>query len=800
MCTCCGKRTGERSGKELSNQFECVGKSLPRKDALEKVTGKAQFVADIQLPGMLHAKFLRSPHAHARIAKLDTSKAEKLPGVKGVLTYQNVPRVHPRRKLEYLLNETVHCAGDEVAVVAAVSKEIAEEALKLIEVEYEVLPAVFDAEEAIRPNAPLVYPEYGTNMFQGSEGQPVPRFRPDGWLPVEVGDVEKGFAEADYIIEGTYESPRQHPCSPMPRSVVCEWNGDKLTCWADTQLATFTWQDLASCLGIPQSNVRVIATYQVGGYGAKEPDKIATLAALLAKKAGRPVRAVFTREEDFIATHHRPKYKAYEKVGVKKDGTIAAIQHRMIANFGKDCVWAGRLLACSACYTCSMLYRSQNLKFEGCLAITNIEQHGPMIGFGDPEANFCAERLMDEAAEKIGVDPVEFRLKNCIRYGHRATTSTGVMGRVIPGGKPQVVIEWGVAGTDADSMQQCIRKAAEKARWKETWKGWKTPVEINGTKRRGIGIGIGIHSSGYYPHSSFVKMNQDGSATVMSSATEMGQGIATAMAEVVADVLGIHYEDVSVLLADTIATPAGFGTVASSGTSSAITAAKNAADDAKQKLFAIAAKKLGVKPEELEAKNRRIYVKGSREVGIPIAEACLLGFQVSGAAVNPPEASIIDPKTGRIIYPCALVATIAEAEVDTETGQLEVLRLTSAHDCGRAINPTIVENQIDLSLTIGNGYARSENLIIDKSTGVVLNPNLLDYKIMTILDMPKGDDLQEIIVENPCAWGPFGAKGMSEAGATSQAPALANAIYNAIGVRIRGDHLSPERILEALGK
>ena len=383
-------------------------------------------------------------------------------------------------------------------MVAAVTKEIAEEALRMIELEYELLPAVFDAEEAMKPDAALVHPEYGTNMYHGTESQPLPRCRPDGWLPLEVGDVEKGFSEADHIIEGIYETPMQHNCSPMPRSVVCQWSGDKLTCWADTQVPMIVWQDLASSLGIPESSIRVIATYPVGGYGGKEPEKIATLAALLAKRTNRPVRAVFTREEDFVATHRRLNYKAYEKIGVKQDGTITAIQHRMITNFGKDSPRASRMIACSAAYTCGMLYPCENSKWEACQVMTNIEQNSAVNGYGDPEAGFCLERLMDEAAEKIGMDPVEFRLKNCLRYGSRATGQPQVMGlqRALPGFKVSGIfdlgagitgtdaerhhaimvveeginptdvdsLDWGVVGSDGDSLQECIRKVAEEAR------------------------------------------------------------------------------------------------------------------------------------------------------------------------------------------------------------------------------------------------------------------------------------------------------------------------------------------------
>jgi len=776
----------------MADEFSVLGKRLPRVDAIEKVKGEAKLVADIQLPGMLHTKFLRSPHPHAKIVRIDASRAESLPGVKAVLTHKNTPKVHPRGKFEYLLDETVHRAGEEVAAVAAVTKEIAEEALKLIEVEYEVLPAVFDAEEAMQPDALLVHPEHGSNLFHGTDAHPTPRCRPDGWLVAEVGDVDKGFTEADYIVDGIYETPIQYPCSPMPRAVVCQWTGDKLTCWADTQVPLPTWQDLAKCLGMPQSNVRLIS-YPIGGYGAKEPEKTAVLTALLAKRTGRTVKTVFTREEDFIATHRRLDYKIYGKIGVKKDGTITSMYNRAITNFGADSQVPLEILSTSAIYTCSMLYRWQNSKFEGCSVMTNIPNHAATNGFGDPEAGFCVERLVDEVAERIEMDPVEFRLKNCMRYGDRGYSRLKYLSSTGP-------IDWGIAGPDIDSFPECIRKVAEKAHWKEKWKGWKTTMEVNGAKRRGIGIAIGMHHSLYMPYSATVKMNQDGTANVLSSATEIGQGCATAMTQVVAEALGLRYEDVNVTLADTAVTPAGLGTVGSCGTSSAISAAKYAADDARRKLFEIAAQKLDAKPDDLEAKDRRIYIKGHPEKGMPIAEVCLSAFQITGIGANPPIDTIRDDKTGKVIYPFAVAAAIAEVEVDTETGELNVIRLISANDCGRAINPTIVENQIDLGMTMSSGWVRSEKFVIDKSTGVVLNPNLLDYKIMTILDMPKGEDMQEIFVEAPCAWGPYGAKGFAETAMGTGGPAIANAIYNAIGVRIRGDHFTPDRILEALGK
>ena len=772
----------------MNSQFSVLGKGAVRKDAFEKVKGEAKYISDIQLPKMLHAKFLRSPYAHAKIMSIDTSKAEKLPGVKCVLTHQNIPKIHPMRMLEYILDETVHYPGEEVAAVAALTADIAEEALGLIEVKYEVLPAVFKAEEAMKPDAPLVHPEYGTNIYHGTELNMIPRLSKDGWLRLEVGDADKGFAEADFVLDGVCETPMQYNCSPTTKAVVCEWTGEKLTCWADTQIPLLVWRDLASSLGIPLSYVRVISNYAVGGYGGKAPEKIATLTAIMAKRTGRPVKAVYSRAEDFIATHHRVSYKNYNKIGIRRDGTITALYSKIIADYGRDttvpCICQGTALL----EACTMLYRYHNSKAETCGVMTNILGYGAMNGFGSPEAIYSIEKLVDEAAEKIEMDPVEFRLKNCVRYGDRAMEFEQVL---------YGPIKWGILGSDLDSFPELIQKCAEKARWKEKWKGWRTPMEVNGPRRKGIGIAIGMHHCPFWPSSAIVKMNQDGSASVLSMAVEIGQGYSTAIAQVVAETLGIRYEDVNPILSDTGVAPAAFGNVASHATSSHINSARLAAEDARRKLFEFAAPRLNAAVDALEARNGNIYVKGTDRM-IPIASICLAHWQITGTANNPPLDSIRDEKTGQIIHGYAAAVTIAEVEVDTETGTVDVVRITSGHDCGRAINPTICENQIDLGLTMANGWVRTEKYVIDEKTGVMLNPNLLDYKLSTFLDMPKTEDFERFIVERPSAWGPFGAKGFSETSMTAFAPAIANAVYNAIGVRIRDGFISPEAILNAV--
>jgi len=769
----------------MSNSFSTVGKRLPRVDSIAKVKGEYTSIADIQLPGMLHTAILRSPHAHARIISIDTGEAEKLPGVKAILTHRNVPRVHPLDKLEFLLCDEMHFAGDEVAVVAAKTKTIARQALNFIKVKYEILPAVFDQEEAMKEDAPLVHPEHGSNIFHGQ-----PKCTDDGWFRTSIGNTDKGFTEADYILEGVYESPAQYTCSPMTRAVVCQWTGDKLTCWADTQLPQLTWMDLARCLGIPHASIRLIVNC-IGSYGCKVPEKVSILTALLAKKTGRPVKMELSREEDFITAARRLNYRTYGRVGIKKDGSITAIYNKAITNCGNDSQASLRILATSATKSFLIVYRSPNVRFEGCSVLTNTTQHGAMLGFGDPEANFCIDRLMDEAAEKINMDPAEFRIKNCIRYGDKGYEQA----RLMMGMDPQR----GIAGNDID-MQKCVRTATEKAGWKKKWKGWKTPVSVKGSRRRGIGVAVGMHHCSYMPYSAVVKMNQDGTANVLSGGVEMGQGCATAIAQVVAESLDMDFADINVIMADTGVTPYGWGNTGSMGTSSAVTAAKLAADDTRQKLLDIAAKELGVKAARLQIKDRIIFVKGQPEKKISMASVCQKGVQVIGTGNNPPADTIKDKKTGQMIQFYAVACVVSEVEVDTETGELQIINVSSANDCGRAINPTIVENQIDLGITMGNGWIRSENFIIDESTGVMLNPNLLDYKLMTILDMPSQENMQKSIIEMPSAWGPYGAKGFSETAMVGVAPSIANAVYNAIGVRIRGERFTPDRILEALGK
>jgi xanthine dehydrogenase molybdenum-binding subunit len=548
------------------------------------------------------------------------------------------------------------------------------------------------------------------------------------------------------------------------------------------------WRDLSGNLGLPQSKVRLVANHTVGGYGGKSPEKTATLVAIMSKRTGRPVKAVYSRAEDFIATHRRIDYRNHNRIGIKKDGTITALYSYILANWGRDTSVPYICQATGMLDACVMLYECRNVKAETRGVLTNTIGYGAMNGFGDPEAIYGIEKLIDEAAEKIDIDPLQFRLRNCARYGDRAMEYEQVL---------YGPIEWGILGPDLNSFPEIIEKCAQKAQWGKKWKGWRTPAAVNGPMRKGIGVAIGMHHCSFWPSSAIVKMNQDGTASVLSMAVEIGQGYATAIAQVVAEALGIRYEDVSPVLSDTAVTPAAIGNVASSGTSSPINSARLAAEDVRRKLFEFAAPRLNATVDALEARDGSIRVKGTDRM-ISIASICMAHWQITGAANNPSVGSIRDEKTGQVIHAYAAAVTIAEVEVDTETGVVDLVRITSGHDCGTAINPIIVENQIDLGLTMANGWVRTEKSVVDGKTGVMLNPNFLDYKLVTFMDMPPSADFERFFVERPSAWGPYGAKGFSETSMTALGPAIANAVYNAIGVRIRDGFISSETILKAL--
>jgi len=758
-------------------ELSVVGKRLPRVDAIEKATGEAKYTVDIKLPGMLYGKVLRSPHPHARILKIDTSKARRLPGVRAVITAEDTPKIkfgHEGLGPDFedqlpLADEKVRYIGDEVAAVAAVDNDTAEEALGLIEVDYEELPAVFDQEEAMKPGAPLIHEGVELNIA--------------ATLKFEEGDVEKGFKEADHIFEDRFTTQAQHHCCMEPHNTVAQFDrSGNLTVWSSTQSTFFLRRGLARVFAIPLGKVRVREVKVGGGFGGKcdfDVGSEACISAFLSKKSGNPVKLELTRKEDFIATRTRHPFITDIKTGVKKDGTLTARYIKVVEDNGAYNS-AGPSVIAIGYVAGSSINRITNVKYEGYCVYTNKTFGGAFRGYGNPQVTFALESQMDIIAEKLGIDPLEIRLKNAVQPGD-----------ITPCG-------WKITSC---GVSECLQKAADGLNWKEKRRRRKA--------KRGVGIANMIHVSDTRAYNfnwdgsaAFIKLHDDGTASLMTGEVDMGQGTYTVLAQIAAEELGVRLEDIRVIAMDTETTPLGLGAWSSRTTLAGGNGVKIAAADAKRQLLEVAAEKLEANIEDLEARSGRIYVKGSPEKGMSIAEAVRAsqysaqrGNILGRGYYNAPN-EMVDHQTGRgnisPAYPFA--AQAVEVEVDIETGKVKVLKFVAAHDLGKAINPVTAEGQIEGGVHMGLGYALTEGLVHDEK-GKILNPSFTDYKMLNVFDMPP---VKPILVETNDPEGPFGAKGLGEPVLVPTAAAIANAIYDAVGVRIKELPITPEKLLKAL--
>lgn len=758
----------------MTEELKVIGKNLPRKDAVKKATGAAQFTGDIKLHGMLYGKCLRSPHPHAKILSIDTSRAEALPGVKAVVTYKDVNPKNVFRQFKdrisfdiYILEDIVRYTGDEVAAVAAISEEIAEEALGLIEVRYEVLPAVFSAEEALKPDAPKIHPD--GNLVPMAPGRPYTYSK-------QVGDIEKGFAEADLILERTYGTHMQSHCPMETRTCIADWDAEgKLTLWDSTQKPFEINVELANAVGLPLSKVRVITPYVGGAFGSKETLlKAHGIASLLSRKSGRPVKIEFSREEQAVSGTRRHSWTFYLKVGAKKDGTLTAYYNRAYLNAGPY-ILLGLMVALNQA-SLTPKFSCPNRKYEGYAVYTNCPPASAFRGFGYLEGDFAICSLMDELCDKLGIDPLDFYLKNHLKsmepygmYNHPRSLAFG----------------------------EGIQRSATKIGWKEKWHrpGGRT---LPDGKRHGMGMGISGGNAALLQSTAIVIVDDRGCVNLLSGAVEQGQGSHSEMSMIVAEALGVPYEDVEVVSGDTGTTPYDSGQDASRTTLTHGNAVKMAAEDAKKQLLTHAAQMLKVSPQDLECKEGLIFLKSAPEKHMPVADV------VKQLMVEYPPA--IMPRSGIIGkgsyfvqgYPPPAgnaVCNIAEVEVDTATGQIELSRFISAVDCGKAISPKGIEGQYESVLSAGAGFALKEELFLEPGTGKVLNPTFVDYNIPTSLDHRNMDPV--IIVESMEKLGPYGAKGIGECALSAAAPAISNAIYNALGVRVPLPAM-PDKVLKVL--
>jgi xanthine dehydrogenase molybdenum-binding subunit len=762
-----------------------IGTSVKRTDLTAKVTGDARYVADMTHIGLLHGKTLRSKIAHAKIKRIDTSKALALPGVKAVLTHENVPRVlhagspHPRSASvtcdQYILDDRVRYWGEGIAVVAATHEDIAEEALGLIDVEYEPLPGLFTVEDAMRPDAVQIHDRApGGNLV----------------LPpvlVERGDVERGFAEADLVIEGEYEGGRPTPAYMEPNVVTTEWDGNgNLTVWISTQTAFMVRGIMAEVLGLPLHKVRVLVDHMGGGFGAKQ-DLFQTefCCALLAKQTRRPVRMEYTREETFLGGRTRHPFKMWLKQGFKKDGTCVARQAKVIFNSGAyGSHGPGVTIVGTSALT--SLYRCENVRLEGRCVYTNSPIAGAFRGYGCVQTYYGLDIQMDEAAEKLGIDPAELKLRNAVRTGDLAPSNHPVVGH---------------------GLEDCIRRGIAEVDWAALRARSRAG---EGVVKHGWGIGCEMHGSSAYPGikeqgNAIVKMNEDGSVVLMTGTAGLGTGAHTALAQIVAEELGVRFDDVSVMHGDTNVVPWDIGAFASHTTYMGGRAAQMAAAEVKKQLLERAAGLLDAPAASLEVRGGVISVR--RPPDLDAASA----LDTSGATSAPVSMSVRDAVRPRMGIPAAqfvgtatyyptksysFAAHFVEVQVDTETGKIEVVQVVPVHEIGKVIHPVAAAGQIEGGIQQGIGHALYEDYQIDLQTGRSLNANFVDYKMPLAMDMPP---IRTIILETaPDPGGPFGAKGVGEDPIVAIGPAIANAVYDAIGVRFRHYPIRPEQVLQAL--
>jgi CO/xanthine dehydrogenase Mo-binding subunit len=755
-----------------------------KKEIAQKVTGKAIYVADIHLPGMLECRVLKSPYAHAKILSVDTSEAEKLPGVRAVVTAKDDDillsrpfRTGRRNEFYALPPEEVYMAGEQIAAVAAETKEVAQEAIKLIKVEYEPLPAVFDPIEALKSGAPVIYSDLPDNNVPGTSP-----------IKATKGDIEQGFKDADITLQSLYHWSTPVHCPLESFQTVTRWEGDELTVWISTQTLWMVQDYVSWALGIPKNKISVIATWAGGGFGGKygiSHAMLACLTAALAKKTGRPVRSLLEMDEQFIVSHHACGPGYYNtKGGIKlSDGRPVALDTVVHATVGGHACHEPIGL-CVAGESTLNVYRYENIRVVANTAYCNLNLAGPKRSYGDAEGMFCSEQFADELAEAAGMDPLEWRQKWCVRAGDPCA----------------LFFRWGeLAGGNYVAL---MTKAAEAFGWKDKWKGWKIPIAINGAKRRGIGMSLSMHVTGGGTSGTLVRINSDGTVDVNCTAEDIGQGIKSATAICVAEILGVRYEDVSLTEDNTSYNPQGGGVYGSKGTPTNIGASINAARNARAVLLERAAILMEVKPEDLDIGDGKVFVKNEPAKSMTIgAVAGARQFGGVGIYVYGQETtSHINPATGQNMLEKSLAALCCEVEVDTETGGIEILKVVIASDCGVVINPEVASGQADGGIIQGIGLALYEDIIYDTNhEGIVINPTITDYRIPTF---PEFGDFTSIIHSDPAdaPTTPFNVKGMGEAIIVPVAPAIANAVYNAIGVRIKSGPITPDKVLEALGK
>lgn len=759
----------------MGEEFQVIGKKVVRKDALSKLTGNEKYVSDIQMPGMLIGRVLRSELAHARILNVDVSKARHLQGVKAVITAADTPRrkfcLNPAWANNMLLqDEKVRYVGDQIAAVAAIDEDTANEAISLIKVDLEPMPAVFDPEEAMKDGAPQIHREERNIALHGKR---------------TFGDVDAGFRDSYYVTEATYYSPPLAHCCMEPRGCVAAYEAGRVKVWSTTQTPHPLREELSEVLGIPQNRVSVFPATVGGAFGARMGmDPLDGIASVLAMKSGRSVRLINTREEEFLTSRIRYPMKLWLKSGVKKNGRLVAREIKVITDNGAY-NHEGQYIMGNAGSKLVQLYAVPNIRYEGFLVYTNNVYGGAFRGYGNPQVTLAMESQMDEIAEAIGMDPAELRLVNA----NQPNSETASGCRILSCGLPE-----------------CIQTVTKNSSWgrKRTERG------SHPTKKRGIGMACMIHGGSGVKFffgrdcntsNAVVKVMPDGSIDLLTGSAELGQGSNITLVMIVAEELGVSPDVINIINGDTDTTPACGGAWGSRQTFTAGNAVRYAASEAKEQLTAVASDLLKTPGEMIAFQDGKIFVKGSPARQVTFASVASESWKNQGTPIigvgrnsdpwcEQPNASGF----GNVSSAYAFAAQAADVEVDVETGVVEVKKMWCAHDVGRTINPLGAVSQIEGGvISQGVGYALTENLIF--GDGRVQNANFADYKIPTMSDVC---EVETYLIETVDPNGPFGAKGLGEPAMIATAAAIANAIYNAVGVRVRSLPITPEKILAGL--
>jgi CO/xanthine dehydrogenase Mo-binding subunit len=755
-----------------AQDYTVVGHPAPRLDGAEKVTGKALYTVDIKLPGMAHGKILRSPYPHARLARVDAGKAEALPGVFAVITGDDQKRLGmfgaAYKDQTIVAVGKVRYAGDPVAAVAAVDEATAEQALTLIEVDYEELASVSSIDEALAPGAPLVHDLAASGGELMGQRYEAPREFSGTNLcyrfSYSKGDVEQGFAAADHVFEHTFTFPRVQHFSMEPHATVALVEGDRMTLWAGTQEPFTLREHLADIFRMPLNKIRIIVPYVGGGYGGKLAVKTEPLAAALSWKAKRPVRLAHTIEESFrTVTRHPARVKI--KTGVSRQGRLTARQCLIHMETGAYAD-AGPRVTQKAGYRSFGPYRLPHMRTDAYTVYTNTVPAGAYRGFGTLQVTWAYESQMDIIAEELGLDPLQFRLDNLLEKGELYT----------PGDTP----------VDCD-----LRAGLSRAAQEIGWGGEKRP-------NRGRGLAVCMKDGGgtYKVSSAAVKMNADGSVVLLTGTVEIGQGARTALSQVVAEELGLPFDAVTVAEIDTDVTPYDVNTNASSSTVVMGLSVQRAAQDLKRQLLSHAAKILHTAPEQLTLGGGKIRAVGGQSWSFAelmekvfLSRAGEMIGRGSYQDIKTAQAALGSPTTFWEISWGA-----AEAEVDGDTGEIKLHKYVSLADVGRAIHPVLCEGQDEGGVMNAIGHSLLEEMMY--KDGQLLNPNLIDYRVPTFGELP--EEFKSILVEDQNGPGPFGAKGTGEGGLLPVAAAIANAVCGATGVRLYDLPLTPEKVWRAL--